>query len=163
MKKLLLAAVASAFVAGPAFAQGVTVGPDTSINIPLSGTVAKKCSISAYLDGPFNALNMGITTSQGAESVSVNCNYGGSASVTFSSANNGVMKNGTDTVGYKVYVSGSANPFSSGVALTSPIVWNGWPASTNSNQTRSLSVALDAPATVAGTYTDTITLAVAAN
>jgi spore coat protein U-like protein len=140
-----------------------SIGPANSIEIPLSGTLAKKCNVSAFLDGPFNALNLETTAEQGAESVSVNCNYGGSASVTFTSANTGSLKSGADLVPYKLIVSGSGSPFSTGVSLATPQTWNGWPATTNSNQTRSLRVKLDTIATVAGTYTDTVTVAVAPN
>ena len=142
------------------------VAPSASaarVKLPRSATSAKACTVSAYLDGPFNALNMQSTAVQGAESTSVNCNYGGSASVTFSSANAGAMKSGANAVPYKLIVSGSGSPFSSGVSLASAQTWNGWPATANSNQTRSLSVQLDNAATVAGTYTDTITVAVAPN
>lgn len=160
MKKLLIAAVAaSAAFAAPAMAQSIPAAP--SIEIPLAGTLAKKCTVAAFLDGPFNALNLESTSVQGAESVSVNCNYGGSASVTFTSLNAGALKSGANTLPYKLIVSGS--PLSSGVSLSSPQTWGGWPAATNANQTRSLSVQLDAAATVAGTYTDTVTVSVAAN
>lgn len=164
MKKLLIIAAAAAVFATPAAAQSLGGPGSTSVSIPLSGTLAKKCSISAFLDGPFNALNLESTSAQGAESVSVNCNYGGAASVTFASLNNGNLKSAAnDLVPYKLLVSGSANPFSSGVQLTTAQTWTGWPATTNTNQTRSLSVQLSNAATVAGTYTDTITVSVAAN
>jgi hypothetical protein len=154
MKKMILAAVASMAVAAPAYA-------GTSVDLPLSGTLAKRCSISAYLNGPFNALNMESTAVQGAESVTGNCNYGGSATVTFTSANSGNLKSGTNQVPYKLIVSGS--PFSSGVSLASPQAITGWPSVANADQTRSVSVSLDNIATVAGTYTDTITASIQPN
>ena len=136
---------------------------DTSVTVPLAGTLAKTCGITDYLDGPFNNLDMTSTSVQGAESVTVNCNYGGSASVTFSSANAGNMAAGSNTVPYKLIVSGSGSPFSTGVSLATDQTWNGWPAVANADQTRSLSVQLDSPATVAGDYSDTITVTVAPN
>jgi hypothetical protein len=165
MKKMILAAVASMAVAAPAYAQ--TVGDSSSaygtptIDIPLSGTLAKSCALSAYLNGPFNALNMTSTAVQGSESVSAICNYGGSATVSFASANLGNMKSGTNLVPYKLLVSGS--PFSAGVSLATPQSITGWPAVANAVQTRSLSVQLDTAATIAGTYTDTITASVTPN
>ncbi|MBW4936622.1 spore coat protein U domain-containing protein [Marinobacter sp. F4206] len=137
------------------------VNADTSVEVPLSGTLPKECNISAYLNGPFDNLDMASLSSQGAESVTVNCNYGGSASVTFSSANAGQMVSGTNQVPYKLIVSGS--PYSSGVSLATDQTWNGWPAVANAGQTRSLSVQLDSIATVAGAYSDTVTVSVAPN
>lgn len=155
MRKFVLGGLAAlAFGAAPAMAA-------TTIDIPLSGTLPKACDISAFLNGPFDALNLTSTAVQGAESLSVNCNYGGSASVTFTSANAGALKSGANSVPYNLVVSGS--PFSAGVSLATPQTWTGFPASANSNQTRSLSVQLTNPASVAGTYTDTITAAVTPN
>jgi hypothetical protein len=101
------------------------------------------------------------TAVQGSESVSAICNYGGSATVSFASANLGNMKSGTNLVPYKLLVSGS--PFATGVSLSSPQSITGWPAVANAVQTRSLSVQLDTAATIAGTYTDTITASVTPN
>lgn len=136
---------------------------DTSVEVPLSGTLPKECGVSAFVNGPFDDLDMTTTSSQGAESVTVNCNYGGSAAVTFASANGGNMVSGSNQVPYKLIVSGSGSPFSSGVSLASSQTWNGWPTVANADQTRSLTVQLDTPATVAGTYSDAITVSVAPN
>lgn len=155
MRKLILGGLAAmAISASPAMAQ-------TSVDIPLSGVLPKACTISAFLDGPFDALDMASTSVQGGESLSVNCNYGGSASVQFSSANAGAMVSGANSVPYNLIVSGS--PFSGGVSLATPQTWAGFPATANTNQTRSLSVQLTTAASVAGTYTDTITASVTPN
>jgi spore coat protein U-like protein len=159
MKKLLLAAIMSTAIATPAFAQ-------TSVNIPLQGSLAKRCTISAYLDGPFNALNMEVLTAQGAESITGNCNYGGSATVTFSSANAGKMVSGANSVPYKLRVTGTGTPAdwsSTGKSLAEPQQITGFPAVANANQTRGLSIILDQIATVAGTYADTITASIQPN
>ncbi|WP_074454357.1 spore coat protein U domain-containing protein [Marinobacter sp. X15-166B] len=134
---------------------------NTSVEVPLSGTLPKACGVTAFLDGPFDALDMTDTDVQGSESMSVTCNYGGSASVTFESANLGKMVSDGNEVPYKLLISGS--PFSTGVSLASPQTWAGWPAVTNAVQTRSLKVQLDMPAVVAGDYTDTITATVVPN
>lgn len=139
------------------------VNADTSVEVPLNGNLPKECGVSAFLNGPFDDLDMTSTSSQGSESVTVNCNYGGSSSVTFSSANAGKMVSGSEEVSYKMIVSGSQSPFSGGVSLETDQTWNGWPATVNSDQTRSLSVQLDTPAVVAGDYSDTITVSVAPN
>lgn len=151
-----------ALLAAGAFVGGAAQAAD-SVTIPLEGTLPKVCNVSAYLNGPFNALAMDSTAVQGAESLTANCNYGGSLSVKFESANAGVMKNETtgDTVPYSFILSGS--PFSTGVSLATAQTWSGFPAVVNSDQTRGMSVKLDAAATVAGTYKDTITASVAPN
>ncbi len=155
MRKFLLGGLAAlAFGAAPVMAA-------TSVEIPLTGVLPKACNISAFLNGPFDALDMTSTAVQGAESLTVNCNYGGSASVTFTSANAGAMVNGAISAPYNLIVSGS--PFSGGVSLATPQTWAGFPAVANANQTRSLSIQLASAATAAGTYTDTITAAVTPN
>ncbi|SHF15423.1 Spore Coat Protein U domain-containing protein [Modicisalibacter ilicicola DSM 19980] len=157
MRKIAFAAaIAAATTAGIAQA-------DTSVEVPLNGTLAKECAISAYLNGPFDALDMKSTEKQGAESVTVNCNYGGSASVTFASANAGKMVSDNSEVPYQLIVSGSGSPFANGVSLATAQTWNGWPTVANNDQSRSLSVKLDSAATVAGDYSDNITVSVAAN
>lgn len=157
MKKLLIAAGAVAsVVAVPAAAQN-------SVEIPLQGTLGKTCGISAFLNGPFDALNLSSTARQGDESVSINCNYGGSASVEFASANSGNLKSGSNLVPYTFFLTGAGSPFSGGVSLATPQTWNGFPAVVGTNQTRSMSVALNSVATVAGTYTDIITATVTPN
>lgn len=155
MRKFVLAGLAALALGAPAsFAA-------TSVDIPLSGVMPKACDISAFLNGPFDALDLSSTAVQGAESLTVKCNYGGSSSVTFTSVNAGALISGANSVPYKLVVSGS--PFSSGVSLATPQTWAGFPAVANANQTRSLSVQLANAATVAGTYTDTITAAVTPN
>ena len=154
MRKFLMAGAVCAAFAGSAIA-------DTTVDLPLEGVLPKACDISAFINGPFDAIDMESTANQGAESVSVNCNYGGSASVQFSSANSGEMVSGSNGVPYLFSLSGS--PLSGGVALTTPVTWNGFPATTNTNQTRGASITLTTAATVAGTYTDTITATVTPN
>lgn len=163
IKKALLGAVALA-VAGlaPAFAQ-TTYGPASpSINVPISGVLPKACQISSFVNGPLNAINLSSTTVQGAESATVTCNYGGSATVAISSANGGALKRsgGSETIAYNFFLSGS--PFSSGVSLASTQTWTGWPAVVG-DQTRSYSVQLASAAVVAGTYEDTLTFTVTPN
>ncbi len=155
MKKLLaVGAAIAALGSGSAFAQ-------TSVNVPLQGTLPKACTVSAFLNGPFDALDMTSTAVQGSESITGNCNYGGSMTVQFTSANAGTMNSGANSVAYNFHLSGS--PLSGGVSLATPQTWTGFPATANSNQTRGMSVSLVAPASVAGTYTDTVTATVSPN
>lgn len=154
MKKLVIAALAATAFAGTASAQ-------TSVEIPLKGTLAKRCTISAFLNGPFDVLNLESTGVQGNESLTTNCNYGGSNFITLVSANKGKLVSGTNSVDYKFGLP------SAGIALTSLATDQtfeyGKGAPANSNFTRSMQVQLDAIATVAGTYTDTVTISVATN
>lgn len=134
-----------------------------STQIQLQGTLPKSCEVTAFVNGPFDALNMSSTAIQGAESLSPVCNYGGTLSVTFNSANQGVMKtaaNGGASVPYSLTVSGG---LLNNASLATPQTVSNWPAVVNAAQTRSLSVTLGAAATVAGSYTDTITVSVAPN
>lgn len=162
MKKVLtLALVVAGAFAGVAQADETLGGPgSTSVLIPLSGVVAKSCFVSAFLNGPFNALNMASTAPQGAESLSPQCNYGGTLQVTFASANAGNMKNGTSTVPYTLTVSGG---LANAASLASQLTISNWPAAANSDQTRAMSVTLAGGTTVAGTYSDIITASVSPN
>ena len=153
MRKLLLAAAASMALTGVASA-------DPTVNIPLTATLPKQCNVTAFLNGPFDALDPLITTVQGAESLSPICNYGGTLSVTFTSNNAGKLVSGTNEVPYTFYVSGG---LASDVSLAAPLVVASWPAVANAVQTRSMSVRLTTPATVAGTYTDIVVASVAPN
>lgn len=135
----------------------------SSVQIPLTGVLPKACDVSAFLNGPFDALDMTSTSVQGSESITARCNYGGTLSVTLSSLNAGKMVNrshGGAEVPYGVTISGS--PLNN-ASLASPQTISNWPAVTNAVQTRSISVTLANAATVAGTYTDTITVSVAPN
>jgi hypothetical protein len=158
MKKLLLAAVASAFVATPALAQS-TPGPATSIDIPLSGTLAKRCTLSANLNGPFHVLNLESTEKQGGESLSGDCNYSGTATVALSSLNGGNLKSGTNLVPYKLQFSGLGADWDAGKSLAGGQTISNFVV----DGTRTMSVKLDNIATVAGTYTDVITAAITPN
>jgi spore coat protein U-like protein len=155
MKRISVAAALAACIAAPAAAS------DT-VNIPLSGTLAKACTISAFLNGPFDALDLTSTAVQGSESLTTNCNYGGANLVTFTSANGGKLKSaGGQEVGYEFGIP-SAN-FAL-VQLTAPTqIAYGSGAPANTNFTRSMQVRLMAAATVAGTYTDTVTATVTPN
>lgn len=151
--KALLFTAAALFAATSASAQ-------TSVELPLSGTLAKSCSISAYLNGPFDALNMTSTATQGSESISPICNYGGTVTVGLSSANLGSLKSGANAVPYTVSISGG---LLTDASLSSPQSITNWPMVANAVQTRSISVKLTNAATIAGTYTDTITASVTPN
>ena len=60
-------------------------------------------------------------------------------------------------------LSGSGTDWSAGKSLATSQTVPGFPAVANADQTRSMSVQLDAIATVAGTYTDTVTASITPN
>jgi hypothetical protein len=154
MKKLFALGAAAAMIAAGSAHAG------NSVDIPLQGELCKTCDVTAFVNGPFDDLDMTTTEVQGAESLSPICNYGGTLTVTFTSANAGFLVSGPNQVGYTLQVGGGLlGP----TQLTVPTQVNNWPAVANAVQTRSLSVALLAPATVAGIYTDTITASVTPN
>lgn len=166
MKKLLLAAIATAFVATPALAQTaanpITAGPGSSIDVALSGTLAKRCTVSSFLNGPFSELNLESLATQGSESLSSNCNYPGFATLTVASLNGGKLKSGNNEVPYTFSLSGG---FATDANLSSNLIISNFhnPANVNSDFTRSMSVKLGAKATVAGTYTDLLTISIQPN
>ncbi|MFP3943453.1 MAG: hypothetical protein ACLFWF_06155 [Alphaproteobacteria bacterium] len=159
MRKSMLLGAVSALVLNAGAANAVS--PTDSVDIPLSGTLPKSCDISAFVNGPFDDLDMESTEIQGAESVTVNCNYGGTASVELASANSGFLEDAdSNQVGYNVQISGGLLALTQ---LTTPQTINNWPAVAFADQTRSISVQLLAAATIPGTYTDTITASVTPN
>ena len=153
MKNALAIISIAALGVSPAAAQ-------TSVQLPLSGTLAKECAISAVLNGPFDALDLTDLTEQGAESISVNCNYGGTASVELASDNAGELRSGANGVAYTVSISGN---LLNDASLATPQTITNWPATATTDQTRGISIKLANAATFAGTYTDTITATVTPN
>jgi hypothetical protein len=145
---------------GAALLMAGTVHAQTAVAIPLTGTVGKACTVSAFLNGPFNALNMASTANQGSESLSPLCNYGGTLNVGFTSLNAGALVSGANSVPYTFTVSGG---LLNAVSLATPQTVSNWPATAGTVQTRSMSVTLASAATLAGTYADTITATVTPN
>ncbi|WP_237068496.1 spore coat protein U domain-containing protein [Microbulbifer guangxiensis] len=154
MKHLIALGAAALLTAGTASAA------PPSVQIPLEGELCKSCTISAFLNGPFDSLDMTTTSIQGSESLTINCNYGGSATVKFSSLNGGKMVSNGNEVPYKFYVIGTS--LNAGVSLATDQTTT-FPAVLNANQTRTLKVSLDTPAVAAGVYGDLITASVTPN
>ena len=158
--------VIRALFAASLLTAGIAQAANTSVEIPLQGVLPKECSVTAFLNGPFDALDMKSTAIQGAESLSPVCNYGGTLSVTFSSANSGSLQptgNDGDRLAQIPYTFSVSGTSLNNVSLRSPQTVSNWPAIANAVQTRSMSVTLGRAATIAGTYTDTITATVAPN
>lgn len=158
--------VIRAFFAASLLTAGIAQAANTSVEIPLQGVLPKECSVTAFLNGPFDALDMKSTAIQGEESLSPVCNYAGTLTVTFTSANNGNLQTGGSDgsklmrIPYTFTISGG---LLNNASLSSPQEVTNWPASSNSAEARAMSVTLIRAATIAGTYTDTITATVAPN
>ncbi|WP_193165748.1 hypothetical protein [Microbulbifer hainanensis] len=155
MKKLFVVGTAAALMPmGNAYA-------DTSVQIPLSGTLMKTCDVIQNLDGPFDNLNMSTTSEQGNEQVIPTCNYAGTVTLTFTSLNGGFLVSGSNMVAYNLIVDGG---LLAPTQLTIPAVVAVWPHPVpDIGVPRNIRVALLSAATVAGTYTDTITASVTPN
>lgn len=176
--KWTLAALAVLAASGAAVAQTslTPIGPNPTLSasLPLSGEVAKNCIVSV---NPNNAvlqnLDLEITTRQNGAPLRLECNYAGSATVSFSSLKGGKLVSAEgNELPYLFYLGGGANGagvLSTGVSLASPQVFsafntvfsNGLPPAEIT--TRSMGIALASAATIAGTYTDVITASVTPN
>lgn len=151
MRKYLMAGALAAALIGPASAANF-------VDIPLEGTLPKSCEVTAFVNGPFDNLDLTTTAEQGAESLSPICNYGGTLTVDFTSANASSLVSGANSVPYTFSVSGGLL-----TDATLPATVSNWPAVANAVQSRSMSVTLTNVASVAGTYTDTVTATVTPN
>ena len=159
MRKLILstAVALAAMTSSAAFAAG-------SAEVAVNASLAPSCSIVS--SSPSLTL---VGTAAVPGDFTYKCNFTGSPSVSFTSANGGVKSTGTDanTADYYIYLNdnagtagagsarastiGASNPFTDITKTTAP----------NTNTTPSFSLALVSPLTVAGTYQDTLTISVA--
>ena len=154
----------------------VSAAGDSDIDFDITGFIAQECALSAFgvegstqdRLGNIDLSTRGIGDLLGAGNASIDaiCNFGGGATITISSTNNGEMVNPAGgSIGYTLAVTGgsgwanfdgadlSGGPVSNTVVLPAP----------NTVQTGGFNVRLTEVATVAGTYTDTITVAIAPN
>lgn len=133
-----------------------------NVQIPLSGTLDPVCNVTVNLNGPFDDLDMTSTATQGNEGLRPVCNYAGTLTVTFVSANGGFLVSGQNSVGYTLQIGNGA--LLSPTQLLAPTVIPNWPSTVAKvSDPRAMKVALLAAATAAGTYTDTITASVTPN
>jgi spore coat protein U-like protein len=166
MKKLLLAAVATAFTATPALAQQTQ-----SIN--LQGNVALSCTVTAgpSITNP-EPIDLANTASdQSLGSLTYACNNAGGFTRTISSANSGLLKRvngaaGENTVAYQFGHGGTNTIALANAPLSSAVITNvpGSQAYVN-GQTGTARVRVGAASgpLFAGNYTDTITVTIAPN
>lgn len=179
--KWTLAALAVLAASGAAVAQTslTPIGPNPTLSasLPLSGEVAKNCIASVNPNNTnLQSLNLESTLRQNGAALRLECNYSGSASVSFSSANGGKLLSAEgNELPYLFYLGNnaqSAGALTAGVSLASPQVFNAFntvfsgtvgapPAGPDTS--RSMGIALASAATIAGTYTDVITASVTPN
>ena len=156
MRKIILSTVAAiaALTSTSAFAAGTA-----SVNV--SSTLAQSCSIST--DGSTVTLT---GTTAASTPVTVTCNFTGTPTIAYTSANKGVKggEGGELVVDYLINYGGTPAPGNllASIADGGPAAtFNANPVTPNSPNVASLSFALVAAPTVAGTYSDTLTLTVA--
>lgn len=153
MKKTLMAAVAVlAFGAFDAKA-------DTNVQLTMNGSMPQACDIEQYGDFRLQNLDLESTAQTDAASISLDCNYQGTASVQFSSANNGALVSGNNSIPYTASLSGLL----SDVSLATPQTATDFPTSVG-RVSRGFSISLNPPAVVpAGSYQDVVTATVTTN
>ncbi|MCA0936342.1 hypothetical protein LCL85_12445 [Vibrio alginolyticus] len=140
-------------------------GGDTS-QWDIGGEIAERCVVSTYAGGDRSTtLNLGLAEAQTTASVTLWCNtHSAKASTTYSSLNGGVMVNEVgDEIKYTIDISGG-EATGLDLATAQTIQQLTGQGTEVGEQTRSVSVTpLVGGREFAGTYSDTITVLVAAN
>ena len=180
-KKWTLAALAALAASGAAFAQTsltpIGANPTTTASLPLSGEVAQNCIASTNPNNvALQNLNLESTVRQNGAALRLECNYAGSATVSFVSANGGkLVSSEGNELPYLFYLGNNAagaGALSAGVSLASTQSWNAFPTVLSTtvgappagpDTARAMGIALTSVATIAGTYTDVITASVTPN
>ena len=145
----LASAAALALLAATAGAQANSSG-----TIKLQGTVAKVCTVSVVDAGAMLNLVSG-ENRKPVGTVVENCNSGQGYDVTLTSTHNGQLRSGNDNIAYQVVYDEQSNALSSPWTLTR----------SNAQFGKQVNVMVTVPAknnAIAGTYTDTITIQIAA-
>jgi len=157
MKNLLaIAALAAAPLL--ATAQSST----SSVDVPLSGTLAKRCTIAVSANATASSLNLTSVASQSVGDLSFACNYAGTPGLTIASLNSGRLVSTDPQNPASVAYTVSVGTLLSNVALTTPAS----PAVTsvaNATVVAPVSIVLANAANVAGIYQDTITATITPN
>lgn len=146
--------LAVAATAAAALLFGAAAEASTSGTIQLKGSVAKTCTISVS-DVNATLDIVGGENSRSVGTVVENCNSGSGYDITITSANSGALRAGNATVNYSVVYDNQTQ------TLGSP-----WTVNRNSAQFgKQVTVGVTIPArpnAVAGSYTDTLTIQIAA-
>ena len=131
-----------------------------SVDLTINGEMPKACEISSYGDFRLQDLDLTSTAQTDAASITLACNYQGTATLTLSSANGGYLASGANQIPYTASLSGSSI---TDVSLASPVSWGGFPTVVG-DQTRGFSIKLAPPAVVpAGFYQDVVTASFVTN
>jgi len=144
-------------------------GASSSLNFDIIGKVEKACHVRAFLDGPFDDIDLSagaVGVTQGAESVAFICNYAGGAMVTYSSLNAGVLENQDDnsfTVDYTMSGTGGSGLAFADEELDTDVVLKFVSPGILDDQGSGLSIKTKEAGTAAGTYSDTITVTIEVN
>ena len=150
MRKIILAAAAvTAFLSAPAFAQ-------SSGSVALKGTVPLVCTVGV------TDLNQSLNLTGGESgkqvgSIVENCNSGTGYNISVSSANAGQLKaaSGTSTINYTVGYDGTAGNLTTAMTVAR--------SGAQFAKTSALNVTVPANAqAIAGNYSDTVTITIAA-
>lgn len=139
---------------------------DSSMSFVVQGTIDVVCEASGNGIDSTEIINLNSTSEQSVGSVTYTCNNAGGFTRTISSANAGRLMNGNNSIDYKVS-HGGGNGLAFGAEKLSSAKrtnHNGSNAFAN-GQTGSLKVQVPSlpSGLTAGNYSDTITIAIAAN
>ena len=158
-------ALLSATIAASANAS-ISVEHDNSTEFDIGGIIAPECKVNSTATDDALALDLTSTSAQNIASVEIWCNTGDQhISATYTSDNNGVLKNDTHNgkdIAYKINV-GSAHQ---DLSLTSARTVNQEAGSDVEGESVAKTISIEPEVTgfeYEGTYSDTITVTVAYN
>jgi hypothetical protein len=188
MKKFLLAACAAIVLPGIANAAPFPSLADIpnanetfafsggSYDINLSGTIAKQCIAVSFLgaadnapgtgengfgDARANPIDMSSSSAQTVAGLTAACNYSGSnALVTVSSSQNFALTSGSESVDYTLDINNNSFTNENFDRAAGTYTFNFVPPAPNDTQTSALKMTLNGTGSVAGTYTDTLTVSI---
>lgn len=163
--KTLIALSVLSTVSVNATAAATFTGTETdNTSFTVSGTIESECKVTSALATGADELDLASSSFQDAASVNIWCNTGTNAttSTTYSSTNGGVLKDAVSGVEIAYQLDLGAG----GVSLTSDQVVNQAAGSGDTGTAVSTDITIKTLASAlqqSGTYTDTITVTVAAN
>ena len=144
----------------------ITTGHSTETSFIISGSIQPQCKINSAEESRASDLDLTSAVAQAIATVEIWCNTSQStARTTYSSINDGVLKNGTHAgkdIAYRMNVSGNNDTFD----LTSARSINQASASGINGESESRTISIIPTVNgleYEGTYTDTITVTVALN
>lgn len=164
MKTTLKTLLATSLLIGAAMTG--TAKADSSFNFVVQGEVPLVCQATNNSISATETIDLTSTSEQTLGSITYTCNNPGGFTRTISSANNGALVNGSQSVSYQVAHTGGSGLNFNAKQLTAPETTNiGGSSSLANGQTGALRVTVPSLPTglLAGVYSDTITVSVTAN